>query len=351
MRFTCLCYAIPKKLVQHLADQSEGEHRQALLDQVSHTETVRSTRAQHTKEPPATAKGASKLHRRIFTAQGQTMLPGQQLRDEGQADSHDPQANQLYDNLGIVLKFFKDVLNRDSADGQGMRIDASVHYGYRFANAMWTGQQMIVGDGDGKHIAGLPASLGLIAHEFCHGVSQHLIAGGLGVVLRPGQPPSVEGEAGALNESFSDVFASMVKQWHRNQDADDPHTDWLLGEDVITAGSGHAVRSLADPGNRELTWPEDDQIRQWSQYTPGIDAHTASGIANHAFYVAATQVGGKSWENFAAVWLDAYGRLHSKSTFREAADATVDVAAARHGAGSKVHEAVKAGWKKVGVLA
>jgi Zn-dependent metalloprotease len=349
MRYTCLCYALPHKLVKHLADRSEGEHRQVLLDQLDQSQRVRSQRASQTANPPPKKKGAHKLHRQVYTAHGQTMLPGELLRDEGGAESHDVEANRLYDNLGVILQFFKTVLGRDSADGHGMRVDASIHYGFRFANAMWTGEQMIVGDGDGHHIAGLPGSLGLIAHEFCHGVSQHLVPGGLGVVLEPGKPPTLEGEAGALNESFSDVFASMIKQWHAGQDA--KRADWLLGEDVLKSGSGKAVRSLADPGNRHLTWKEDDQIKDWRRYKPGDDSHKASGIANHAFYLAATEAGGKSWENLAAVWLQAYDKLHSKATFRQAAKATVDVAAALHGSGSNVHQAVKAGWKEVGVVA
>lgn len=349
MHYACLCCALPRKLIQHLADRSEGEHRQALLDQIDHSQQVRSQRAAHTASPPPKKTGTQKLHRRIYTAQGQTMLPGQVLRDEGGAASHDADANRLYDNLGVTLQFFKAVLQRESADGHGMRVDASVHYGFRFANAMWTGEQMIVGDGDGHHVAGLAGSLGLIAHEFCHGVSQHLVPHGLGVVLEPGKPPTLAGEAGALNESFSDVFASMVKQWHAGQDA--ASADWLLGEDVLARGTGKAVRSLADPGNRHLTWQEDDQVKHLSQYKPGDEAHTASGIANHAFYLAATHVGGKSWENFAAVWLQGYDALHAKATFRDAAKATGHAAATVHGTGSKVHQAVKAGWKEVGVLA
>jgi Zn-dependent metalloprotease len=223
-----------------------------------------------------------------------------------------------------------------------------VHYGFRFVNAMWTGRQMVVGDGDGKHIVGLPGSLGLIAHEFCHGVSQHLVEGGLGVVLAPGKPPALEGEAGALNESFSDVFASMVKQWHANKDAE--HADWLLGEDVFVAGAGKAVRSLADPGNRELTWQEDDQIKHWRQYKPADEPHDASGIANHAFYLAATRLGGKSWEQLAPVWMKGYSSLHSKATFRDAAQATVAAAASHPGNGPAARKAVESAWKDVGVL-
>ena len=144
--------------------------------------------------------------------------------------TRDALADQSYDNIGVALQFFKSMFGRNSIDGRGMRVDASVHYGYLFPNAMWTGEQMIVGDGDGHSVRDLAGSLGIIAHELAHGISQHLIKGGLGVVQVPGSPPTLKGEAGALNESFSDVMASMIKQWHGGQDVHG--ADWLLGEAV-----------------------------------------------------------------------------------------------------------------------
>jgi Zn-dependent metalloprotease len=240
------------------------------------------------------------------------------------------------------------VLGRDSPDGRGMRVDASVHYGDRFVNAMWTGQQMIVGDGDGRHVKGLAHSLGIIAHEYSHAVSQYLVQGGLGVVRVPGQPAALKGEAGALNESFSDVFASMVKQWRAGQEV--AHADWLLGEDVLMAGAGKAIRSLKEPGKRELTWPGDDQIADYRRLRLTDDAHKASGIGNRAFYVAAATLRGHSWEQLAKVWLKGFDRLRSRATFLDAAHATIDVAAALQGAGSAAHRAVKAGWRSVNVL-
>jgi len=169
-------------------------------------------------------------------------------------------------------------------------------------------------------------------------------------VQRPGQLlPDLQGEAGALNESFCDVFASMVKQWHAGQTVRE--ADWLLGEDVLAPHVGKAVRSLKDPGNQRLTWPEDDQIKSFERFSPTDEAHKASGIANHAFYLAATALGGKSWEKLAAVWLEAFDRLRPRATFLDAAHATIDVAAALHGSGSAPHTAIEAGWKAVRVLA
>jgi Zn-dependent metalloprotease len=141
----------------------------------------------------------------------------------------------------------------------------------------------------------------------------------------------------------------MIKQWHAAQDV--RAADWLLGEDILALHAGSAIRSLKDPGNRKLTWPQDDQIKDYTRYRTTDEAHKASGIANHAFYLAATSLGGKSWETLGAVWLQAFDRLRARSGFLDAAHATLDVAAALHGKGSRTHEAVKAAWRKVKVLA
>lgn len=348
-RYGCICFALPAKLLKHLADKSSGADRERLHSQIHHSARLRAQRAVQSQDRPAPKRGKQALHRQVFDAQGQTFLPGQLLRDEDDPPSHDKEANDAYKNIGIALQFYQSVLGRDSVDGAGMRIDTTVHYGVRFVNAMWTGEQMIVGDGDGQHVSGLARSLGVIAHELSHGVTQHIVRGGLGVVKVQGQAPALKGEAGALNESFSDVFASMIKQWHANEDAQG--ADWLLGEDVLEPHAGRAIRSLKEPGNTRLTWSGDDQIKDFSRYRPTDDAHKASGIANHAFYVAATGAGGKSWETLGAVWLKAFDRLHARATFLEAAHATIEVAAALHGKRSAAHEAVKAGWKKVKVLA
>jgi Zn-dependent metalloprotease len=347
-KYGCVCFAVPKRLLRQLADESEPEHREVLNAQIAHCSKLRAERAACAKSPAPNKTGKQPLHRQVFDAEGRTYLPGRLLRDEDDPPTRDKHADQAYENIGIALQFFKEVLGRDSVDGRGMRIDASVHYGYLFANAMWTGEQMIVGDGDGRYVNGLAQSLGIIAHEFTHGISQHIVKGGLGVVQIPGQPPALKGEAGALNESFSDVFASMIKQWKANQDVHS--ADWLLGEDILAAGAGKAIRSLKDPGNRRLTWRQDDQIKDYKLYRSTDGPHKAAGIPNHAFYVAATQLGGKSWETLAPVWLRAYDRLRSRATFLNAAHATQSVAATLHGKDSAALRAVKAGWQKAGVL-
>jgi Zn-dependent metalloprotease len=77
--------------------------------------------------------------------------------------------------------------------------------------------------------------------------------------------------------------------------------------------------------------------------------HINSGIPNHAFYLAATALGGKAWETLGPVWYKALAVLDRTSSFREAAQATVKIARRLYGARSREAAAVNAGWKGVGL--
>jgi len=260
----------------------------------------------------------------------------------------------VYDNTGIALNFFHQIFGRDSLDDRSMRVESAVHFGKNFANAMWTGEQMVYGDGD-ANVGGFTEALDIITHELTHGVIQHMIPGGLGVVKLARkdrefeeQTHVLQGQAGALNESFSDVMGSMVKQWHLGQTA--AQANWLLGENMLAPQHGKAIRSLKDPGNRKLTWYDDDQFKTMEQYVDGADVHDTSGIPNHAFYLAARKIGGFSWEKAGLVWYDAFGKLKSKASFLDAARATSRAASARFGSKSKEYTAVVSAWQTVGVL-
>jgi Zn-dependent metalloprotease len=79
--------------------------------------------------------------------------------------------------------------------------------------------------------------------------------------------------------------------------------------------------------------------------------HINSGIPNHAFYLVAIELGGRAWERAGRIWYDALcNRIRSDSTFKTAAEATIASAASLYGSTSKEAKAVKAAWKKVGVL-
>jgi Zn-dependent metalloprotease len=340
----CACCALPARLLEHVAATS-GDAAAARRHQET-SDRVRSQRHTRTLQAQPAPKGERR--RLVYDALSRQQLPGRLVRAEGAAAVHDASVNEAYDNIGITLRFFSQVFGRDSLDGRGMDVAASVHFGERWTNAMWNGEQMLFGDGDGIHVGGFTRSLGIVAHELTHAVTQHTIPGGLGVVMHGGKP-DLAGEAGALNESISDVFASLAKQWHAKQD--EGEADWLVGEGVLAPAVGHAVRSLKDPGNPAHTWEGDHQVARMADYVRGGDAHANSGIPNHAFYLCAHELGGHAWERAGRIWWDALALLNAKATFADAAAATLQAASRRFGAASKEQHAVEAAWKKVGVRA
>ena len=124
---------------------------------------------------------------------------------------------------------------RDSIDGAGMPLEATVHYGDHYDNAFWDGERMVFGDGDGEVFRGFTDSLSVIGHELAHGVTEHTAR------LR------YQGQSGAFNEHVSDEFGAPVEQYANGQDAE--AATWLIGEGIFTdLVEGRALRSMLNPG-------------------------------------------------------------------------------------------------------
>jgi Zn-dependent metalloprotease len=199
---------------------------------------------------------------------------------------------------------------------------------------------MVYGDGDGQMFknGAFTQSLDVIAHELTHGVTQ--FTAGLRYRM----------QSGALNEHFSDVFGSLVKQRFLGQTAD--QADWLIGEGILGPQlPGTALRSLKAPGT---AFQFDNQPAHMDRYAelpddgdPRHDSggvHINSGIPNHAFYLVAMAMGGNAWEKAGTIWYTTLTtRLDENSDFQAAADVTVDVSGKLFGAGGAEQQAVLAG--------
>src|SRR6185369_1386185 len=96
-----------------------------------------------------------------------------------------------------------------------------------------------------------------------------------------------EGQSGALNESWSDVFGAMVERYAKGES----DNTWKMGEECKTPG-------IADDADRYLDSPEvggdPDHFSERLVFTAdcsfGNDncgVHANSGIANKAFYLLA----------------------------------------------------------------
>lgn len=201
---------------------------------------------------------------------------------------------------------------------------------------------MVFGDGDNDLFRDFTIPVDVIGHELTHGVTQYTAN------------LDYQGQSGALNESVSDVFGVLIKQYALGQTAD--QADWLIGADLLGPNvTGKALRSMKAPGTAydDDVLGKDPQPAAMKDYVHTTDdnggVHINSGIPNHAFYLFATAVGGKAWERAGQVWYDVLtgGNLAKDAQFADFASLTIAAAHARFGAGE--HEAAVKAWTQVGI--
>ncbi|WFB09678.1 M4 family metallopeptidase [Streptomyces sp. LX-29] len=347
MAETLFCTIVPPHILDKLARHGESRIADKASRTLEHDALQRTRRRITTVRALAAPTGApsDKPNRTIYDAQGAERLPGRKVRGEGDQATADTTVNRAYDGLGATFELFLKAYGRHSIDDSGLPLDASVHFGEDYGNAFWDGQQMVFGDGDGEIFLDFTVSIDIIGHELTHGVTQYTA--------------NLEywGQSGALNESMSDVFGSLIKQYSLGQTAD--QADWLIGAGLLAPGvTGEALRSLKAPGTAyddDVLGKDpqpatmDDYVRT-SRDNGGV--HINSGIPNHAFYLVATALGGNAWERAGRIWYDTLtgGELSTDATFADFARLSVAAARARFGEGAEL-EAVDKAWSQVGVPA
>jgi Thermolysin metallopeptidase, alpha-helical domain/Thermolysin metallopeptidase, catalytic domain/TIR domain len=294
---------------------------------------------------PRATRSSKGLKRLIYTAENGLNLPGKLVREEGSAPLGDPAVDEVYDALGVTYEFFRTQFRRDSIDDKGIPLKASVHYGVGYNNAFWNGRQMIFGDGDGKKFNRF-TGLDVLAKEFSKGVLQY------------SAELSYYGQAGALTESISTVFATLVKQYALHQTVS--QADWLVGEGLLGPGvKGKALLSLAFPGTAYNDRALDGKDRQPADMRHYVKTqsdnggvHLNQGIPNRAFYLAATTIGGFAWEKAGRIWYEAVRDeplRAEKTEFVDFARITHTVAGRLYGEGGDEAAAVRTAWETVGV--
>lgn len=284
--------------------------------------------------------------RTIRDAGGEAEAPGSVvLRREGEGPTGDIAADEAYDGLGATFALYWDAYQRNSIDDAGMPLDATVHYDRDYDNAFWDGTQMVFGDGDGTLFNRFTIALDVIGHELTHGVTEK--EAGL----------AYYNQSGALNESISDVFGSLMKQKMLGQTAD--QADWLIGAGLLTAAvQGVALRSMKAPGTAydDPVLGKDPQPAHMENFVrtnqDNGGVHINSGIPNRAFYLAATAIGGNAWDRAGRIWYNALldPEVRANTDFAGFARVTIDVAARLHGTDSAEAMAVTEGWAAVGVM-
>lgn len=188
---------------------------------------------------------------------------------------NDPRAISAHYNGGRAYEYFKEVHGRESINGDRGNIESFYNVvednGQQMDNAFWTGAAIFYGNGNQAFRTPLSAGLDVAGHEMSHGVIQTTAN------LR------YEGESGALNESFADVFGVLIER-----------ETWQIGEDVVNTQifPTGALRNMADPNNggTKLGDPGYQPANVQTQYRGPEDnggVHINSGIPNRAFFLFA----------------------------------------------------------------
>ena len=339
-------HILPPYMLEHLAENGPEELREAVVTDLSIDRSLRAARVTRPVAGFATAEEAEDTspNRTVYDAHNLRQLPGTEVLREGGEPVSDIAVTEAYDGLGATFAFWWEVFGRNSIDGNGLPLDASVHYSRAYDNAFWDGEQMVFGDGDGKLFNRFTVSVDVIGHELAHGVT--------GAV----RDLEYQGQSGALNESLSDVFGSLVKQYAADPKQTAEQADWLIGAGLLASSvQGVALRSMKDPGTAydDPNLGKDPQPATMAGYVDTTDdnggVHINSGIPNRAFYLAAAGFGGYAWEKAGQVWFAALASsdVTTTATFAEFAAATVEQAEELFGAEART--VVAGAWSEVGV--
>ncbi|MBW2290907.1 MAG: M4 family metallopeptidase [Deltaproteobacteria bacterium] len=209
------------------------------------------------------------LNRLVYDTGNTSNVPGTLARSEGQAPTGTEPVDTVYDYLEDTYQYYLNEHGRDSYDGAGATMQASVGYCSTSSactltcpcsNAFWFGSYAVFGLLDDDDIVG---------HEFTHGVVESTASL---VYLN---------QSGALNESYADIFGESIDLTN-GAGLDTPEVRWLISEDILPATG---IRNMANPNLSFLT-PDpgkmsDPQVACTTDDSGGV--HTNSGIGNHAF--------------------------------------------------------------------
>ena len=341
---------LPPHILKNIATKGTQGQKALAIDTLKLSAQMRGQRQALADFSPATFRvAAGGKDRVIYDARNGSNLPGTVVRKEGEVPSADVAVNEAYDGSGVTYDLFNDVYQRNSIDANGMRLDSTVHYRQGYDNAFWDGEQMVYGDGDENIPVGerlfnrFTIAIDIIGHELTHGVTQ------FEAKLQYFQ------QSGALNESMSDVFGSLVKQYQLQQIASE--ADWVIGAGLLTENvNGVGIRSMKAPGTAydDPVLGKDPQPAHMKDYVNTLSdnggVHINSGIPNFAFYNIAMELGGFAWERAGQIWyVTLRDKLDANSKFQDCANMTYQTAAELFGAGSIEQQAVKKGWATAGL--
>lgn len=337
------CSVIPDHILRHIAQHADDDVRETIAETQLHTTLIVRDRIATLLNQRAQARSPEKK-RLVYDASNKTALPGKLVMTERKKTvTRDVEAREAFDGAGDMYDFLKKNFQRHSIDGRGMSLISTVHYGKHYTNAMWTGRQMVYGDGDGKIFTRFTVARDVIGHELAHGMTQS--ESGL----------EYHDQSGALNEHLSDVLGILFKQWYLGLGPSE--SDWVIGEGLFAPGiKGEGIRSMKAPGTAydDPLLGKDPQPDHMKNYVHGAEdnggVHINSGILNRVFYLVAFEMEDYAWKGAGKLWYrTSTESLFPKAGFQDFANATVAMAGSMFGENGFVQTIVRSAFSEVGL--
>ncbi len=260
---------------------------------------------------------------------------------------NDPMATEVFWATQKTYEYFLNTHNRNSLDNNGMPLESWVRYGTNTNQAFWNGSWMTYGAGDGITFNSF-SSPDIVGHEMTHGIVDF------------SADLQYRDEAGALNESFSDIFGEVVEAACRQNE-----NDWIFMGDIVNDNTKNGMRSLMNPNDPTMIRQQPDTYlgNYWySGFADNGGVHINSGVQNYWFYLLseggigvndngnAYHIEGIGMEKAAAI---AYRNLNVYLTpisqYADARIGAVQAATDLYGANSYEVEQTEAAWCAVGV--
>lgn len=237
-------------------------------------------------------------------------------------------------NGGIAYEYFKNTFGRNSINGSGGTIisviNVSENDGSGMDNAFWNGKAMFYGNG-AQSFKPLAGGLDVAGHEMSHGVIQATAN------------LTYQGESGALNESFADIFGVLIDR-----------DDYKIGEDVVKSGvfPGGALRDMSNPHNGgsklgDRGWQPNHMNEKYTGSQDNGGVHINSGIVNFAFYKIASKIGKDEAEKIYYAALTKY--LTKSSQFIDCRNSVIQAAKDIYGTGSQNISIIENAFAEVGI--
>jgi len=235
------------------------------------------------------------------------------------------EAKNANSNFEKIRSFYNDYFSRESYDGNGAKIVASVNVqkhgfldllGFK-QNAAWMGPwKFFVFGAGGDELAGFTGAMDVVAHEFTH------------AVIETSSSLTYAGQSGALNEHLADLFGAMIEKHYYN-----PSNPFLIGDTVLRgdlADKAEALRDMLNPEKGVVPQPSHVDDIAWefgencvpNANNDNCGVHVNCGIPNRATALAIKELG---WEALHKLFYRVMTvRLLSGSNFKEYREQLLD---------------------------